>query len=275
MVPVVPGVHPGQSRRVHLRPRLRAPLDPVRSRRRSCRRTRPRRRGAASRKRAHGVIGPRRAINSHLVARRSPERRATRHSGTELPRWIHSKFVAGTCYGGYRPGQYSRHERNTRTPDPADLRRRGSAAPAGATGQATQALRGRGVGGDCRRDHFHLVGHLLLRRHNPRAPLPPLSPRHVQTRWSGWSRWPVGRPAGGVRTVAAWLPWRTGWPRRGTSAFRWTWWSGRPVRWSDRSGWSRPVADDRLSGSRPVAAPLAARNSAPVFFLTGSTEGAC
>jgi hypothetical protein len=160
------------------------------------------------------------------------------------------------------------HERNTRTLDPADYRRRSSAAPSGATGQAAAAVCGRGVGGDCRRDHFHLVGHLLLRRHNPRAsPLPPLSPRHVQTRRSGWSRRPVGRPAGGVRTVAARLPRRTGWPRHGSSAFRWTWWSGRPVRRSDRSGWSRPVADDRLSGSRPVAAPLAVRDSVPISSL--------
>jgi hypothetical protein len=96
------------------------------------------------------------------------------------------------------------------------------------------------MGGDCRRDDFHLVGRILFRRHNLRAPqpLPPLPPRHVPTRRSGWR--PVG-PAD-VWTVAARLPWRAGW-------------SGRPIGWSGRS---RSAADDRRSASQQSgAAPLA------------------
>ena len=170
--------------------------------------------------------------------------------------WIHSKFVAGTCYGGYGPGQYSRHERNTRTLAPAGLRRP-SSATAAAAGQAAQAVRGRSVGCDRRRDHIHLVGRILFRRDHLRTqPLPPPSPRDVQARRSVGPGWP-GWAADGVRTVAARLPRRTWW----TPAFpRRSRWSGWPNRWAGWSRWPRPVADDRRSESQQsVAAPLGTR----------------
>ncbi len=125
-------------------------------------------------------------LTENPAARCSHERRAARRLITATNRriWIHSNFVGRTCYAYCGPGQYSRHDRDTRTVSPTGPRHRGSAATA--TGGAAAALHRRRVGGHRCGDRLHFVGRVLLRRTGLRTSLPlspPPPPRHdVPTR---------------------------------------------------------------------------------------------
>jgi hypothetical protein len=204
-----------------------------------------------------------------LVARCSSEHRATS---------IHSNIVARTLYGRHRPEHHSRHERNTRTVNPADFRRHSPTATATAsgTGKVAPALRGRSVGGDCRRDRIHRVDPILCRlralRASPLASSPPSPPRHVPAR---------GRPAAGARRLAVQIPRRTPSPGHGPRFPRfprrpgWTGWSGWP---GCRSDWSRPHSGTEHPWSQHSAGtPLAAGRThvwCDKHFSTGSRKGA-
>ncbi len=183
-------------------------------------------------------------LTENPAARCSHERRAARRLITATNRriWIHSNFVGRTCYAYCGPGQYSRHDRDTRTVSPAGPRHRGSAATA--TGEAAAALHRRRVGGHRCGDRLHFVGRVLLRRTGLRTSLPlPPSPRHdVLPRRP---RTVAVRRARRPRNVAV-RTWRPGGDRSHVPG----WWSGC----SDRAQPDAQRSSPQHTNATPVAA---------------------